>query len=189
MENFIAYISSHILLSKEDIDLLKKVVTIIELPAHKILIEAGKTENYLYFLCEGIVKGYKNKDGKIIVEHLVERLNIFTAVDSFMNQVHSQDYFETVTTSKVCRISKENFELLKQSIENWNKLIEIINHEYLNCKMERVQDFQLLTAKERYIKFIDQTPNLALHVSVENMASFLGIEPQSLSRIRKQITI
>ncbi|AFM05196.1 cAMP-binding protein [Bernardetia litoralis DSM 6794] len=189
MDDFIDYINLHILLSKKDIDLLKNVVTTIELPAHKVFIEAGTIDDHLYFLCCGIIKGYKNKDGKIVIEHLVDENNFFAAMESFMNQIPSLDSYETITNSKICKISRDNFKLLRDSITEWNNFIEIIYTQYLQCKTNRVQDFQLLTAKERYIKFVEQYPNLALNVSVENMASFLGIEPQSLSRIRKQITI
>ena len=66
--------------------------------------------------------------------------------------------------------------------------MEIVTSEHLARKLERVQDFQTLTAKERYQKFMKDSPHLALNVSIENIASFLGMEPQSLSRIRKQIT-
>ena len=51
-----------------------------------------------------------------------------------------------------------------------------------------VRKISVLMLAEQYLKFIKETPNLALNVSVENIASFLGMEPQSLSRIRKQIT-
>ena len=100
----------------------------------------------------------------------------------------SLDNFETITNCKLLKISKPGLDLLRNHSTKWNTIIESITNEHLNCKMERVRDFQTLSAKERYLKFIKETPNLALHVSIENIASFLGMEPQSLSRIRKQIT-
>ena len=51
-----------------------------------------------------------------------------------------------------------------------------------------VRKISVLMLAEQYLKFIKEAPNLALNVSIENIASFLGMEPQSLSRIRKQIT-
>jgi hypothetical protein len=122
------------------------------------------------------------------MEHLVDEQNFFSSIESFMSETPSLDYFETVTNCKILKISKPDLEILKSYSATWNTLIETITNEHLNCKMERVRDFQTLSAKERYLKFIKETPNLALHVSVENIASFLGMEPQSLSRIRKQIT-
>ena len=188
MDQLISFFEQKIQLSEKEIALLEQVFAYVEFPKKSIIIQEGKTESYLYFVVEGILKGYKNKNGKIIVEHLVGNTTFFTALDSFMNGTPSEDCFESITDCKLYRISKTNFELLKQSDTKWNQLAEAIINESLRCKMERVHDFQTLTAKERYLKFIKQTPQLALQVSVENIASFLGIEPQSLSRIRKQIT-
>lgn len=138
-------------------------------------------------MSQGIVKGYKINNGKIIVEHLIDENNFFTSIDSFTNETISMDYFETVTDCKLLKISKNDFDFLRQSGSKWVEFIEGITNGNLQCKMERLNDFQTLTAKERYLKFLKQSPNLALNVSVDNIASFLGVEPQSLSRIRKQI--
>ncbi|MBQ0787870.1 MAG: Crp/Fnr family transcriptional regulator, partial [Oceanihabitans sp.] len=86
------------------------------------------------------------------------------------------------------KVSKVDYDLLLVSTSFWSGFIKEVTNEHLSCKLERVKDFQILSAKERYLKFLNQNPKLALHVSVDNIASFLGIEPQSLSRIRKQIT-
>lgn len=188
MINLINHIKSIISLSKEEEELIKNRFTSIDVSAQTSLLEAGKTERYIYFLSRGIVRGYQNVNGKKNIEHLVDQHNFFTSIESFINEIPSTDYFETITNCTLLKISKPDLDLLKSYSSKWNSVIEAITNEHLNCKMERVRDFQLLSAKERYLKFIEQTPNLASNVSVENIASFLGMEPQSLSRIRKQIT-
>lgn len=188
MKNLIKYINSRVSLTQEESDLIEKYFIPLDLDIKTSLLEAGKTERYIYFLSSGIVRGYQNVKGKIIVEHLVDEQNFFTSIDSFMNETPSPDYFETITNCKLLKISKTDLDLLRTYSSKWNAIIENITNEHLNCKMERVRDFQTLSAKERYMKFIKETPNLALNASIENIASFLGMEPQSLSRIRKQIT-
>ena len=105
-----------------------------------------------------------------------------------MSETASSDYYETITDCKLIKISKPDFELLQEDTTFWSDFVKNVTNEHLSGKVERVKDFQVLTAKERYLKFLKQNPKLALNVSVENIASFLGMEPQSLSRIRKQIT-
>lgn len=187
MENLIKYIESRISLTQEEMDLIGKHFITVNIKAKTDLSEAGKTERYIYFLSSGIVKGYQNVNEKLIVEHLVDEHNFFTSIESFMNETPSSGYFETVTDCEILKVSKPDLDLLRDYSNKWNTIIETITNEHLNCKMERVRDFQTLSAKERYLKFIKETPNLALKVSVESIASFLGMEPQSLSRIRKQI--
>ncbi len=188
MQNLIQNIESRINLSQNDIDLIRKHFVTEDIPANTNLLKAGNIEQYVYFLDTGIVKGYQNIDGKIVIQHLVGENHFFTSLESFMTQTPSLDYYETITDCKVLKISKSDFDFLQKETKFWAILVKDITNEHLNCKLERVKDFQILTAKERYIKFLNQHPKLALNVSIDNIASFLGIEPQSLSRIRKQIT-
>jgi hypothetical protein len=105
-----------------------------------------------------------------------------------MSETASFDYYETITDCELVKISKPDFQLLQENTTFWSDFVKDVTNEHLSGKVARVKDFQVLTAKERYLKFLKQNPKLALNVSIENIASFLGIEPQSLSRIRKQIT-
>lgn len=187
MNNLINYIQSRIILTFNEIDLIKKHFVCEEIPAQTNLLKAGKVEQYIYFLDSGIVKGYQNIDGKIVVQHLVAGYNFFTSLDSFMTETPSSDYYETITDCRVVKISKPDFDILQKDTKFWAIFVKEVTNEHLSCKLERVKDFQILTAKERYLKFVNQYPKLALNVSVDNIASFLGMEPQSLSRIRKQI--
>lgn len=188
MKALIQYIQQRVSISESEIKLLHKYFISEQVAPNTILLEAGKTENYISFLNEGIVKGYQNIDGKIIVQHLVSEHDFFTSLDSFRAQVPAQDYYQTITACSLFRVSKKNFDLLQEQTNFWSALVKEVTDEHLNCKLDRVKDFQILTAKQRYEKFIAEHPKLALNVSIENMASFLGMEPQSLSRIRKQLT-
>ena len=187
MQNLITYIQSRISITEKDIALLKTHLKIEEVPAQTSLLEAGKVEHYIYFLDTGIVKGYQNIDGKIVVQHLVAEHDFFTSLDSFMTQTPALDYYETITDCRLFKISKPSFDILQHDTTFWTLFVKEVTNTHLSCKLERVKDFQILTAKERYLKFVNQYPQLALHVSIDNIASFLGMEPQSLSRIRKQI--
>ncbi|AWV97308.1 Crp/Fnr family transcriptional regulator [Arcticibacterium luteifluviistationis] len=187
MKNLLNYIESRFPITADDISLLEKCLIVENVPAHTKLLEAGNVERYLYFLNTGIVKGYQNVDGKLVIQHLVPEQDFFTALDSFMSETPSVEYYETVSDCNLIKISKPDFDLLQESSSFFSEFVNTVTNEHLSCKLERVKDFQVLTAKERYVKFMNQHPKLALNVSVENIASFLGMEPQSLSRIRKQI--
>lgn len=187
MKNLLKYIQSRVPLTQIEIDFIERHFISEEVPAQTNLLKAGKVEHYLYFLSAGIVKGYQNIDGKLVVQHLIAEQNFFTSLDSFMSGEPSVDYYETITNCHLLKISKPYFELLQTNTKFGSDFVKTVTNEHLSCKIKRVKDFQVLTAKQRYLKFIDQYPQLALNVSINDIASFLGIEPQSLSRIRKQI--
>lgn len=187
MDNLLNHIKSKVNIDQNDIDLMKSRFVAQEIPANTTILDAGKVEQYIYFLASGIVKGYQNIDGKLVVQHLVEEGDFFTSLESFMTETPSLDYYESITECEVIKISKPDFDYLQNETAFWAVFVKDVTNEHLNCKLKRVKDFQTLTAKERYLKFLNQHPKLALNVSVDNIASFLGMEPQSLSRIRKQI--
>ncbi|NQX80741.1 MAG: Crp/Fnr family transcriptional regulator [Flavobacteriaceae bacterium] len=188
MRNLINSLKSRVSLTLDEVSLIEKHFELIDIPTNTIILKSGMVEHYIHFVSSGIVKGYQNIDGKIVVQYLADDNSFFTSLDSFMTETPSLDYFETVVDCRLLRVSKPDFEILRSYNDFWSNLVEIITNEHLNQKIERVQDFQTLTAKGRYLKFIKNNPKLALNVSIENMASFLGMEPQSLSRIRKQVT-
>lgn len=187
MKNLLTYIENRFTITEEDIALLERYSITEFITANTTVLKAGQVENYVYFISSGIIKGYQNIDGKFVVQHLVDEHDFFTSLESFTNQTPSLDYYEAITDCKLIKIAKPDFELLQESTTFWSTVVNTVTNEHLNCKLERVKDFQTMTAKQRYIKFLDQHPKLALRVSVDTIASFLGMEPQSLSRIRKQI--
>ena len=189
MKKLLAYLSDRLHLSSKDKELVQKYFIQERQAANSTLLKTGQVERYVYFLEKGIIRGYQNQNGKIIVGHLVGENNFFNSLDSFTTDAPSLYCFEAITDIEYCKITKLDLELLKSYDTKWRNFIESIINEHLICKMDRVKDFQTLTAKERYLKFLKESPDLALHVSVETMASYLGIEAPSLSRIRKQIMV
>lgn len=187
MEFLLKYLQERVSLTKDDINLIRAHFVLENFPSNTYLLKEGKIERHIYFLVDGIVRGYQNIDGKIVVQHLITDNNVFTSLDSFISELPSLDYLETITDCKILKISKANFDILHTKTDFFKILVKDITADHLKCKLERVKDFQTLTAKASYLKFISDSPKLASQVSVENIASFLGIEPQSLSRIRKQI--
>jgi len=189
MKKLLTYLSDRLHLSSKDKELVHKYFIHEQQASNTTLLKTGQVERYVYFLEKGVIRGYQNQNGKIVVGHLVGANNFFNSLDSFITDAPSLYCFEAVTDIEYSKITKLDLELLKSYDTKWATFIERIINEHLSCKMDRVKDFQTLTAKERYLKFLKETPDLASQVSVENMASYLGIEAPSLSRIRKQIMI
>ncbi len=189
MNQLVSFINQSLDIRGSEKDLLEQLFEEIQLQAKTTFITEGRVEPFLYFIAEGIVRGYKNENGNIVVEHLAGQNSFVTSFDSFFSRRPGIDNFESLTDCIVYRTSFEGYTKLKGLGEKWRDFIESINHENMQCKLGRINDFQTLTAKQRYLKFLETNPELALNVSVENIASFLGMQPQSLSRIRSQIAM
>ncbi|MEM7654738.1 MAG: Crp/Fnr family transcriptional regulator [Bacteroidota bacterium] len=181
------YINDRIRFREEDFQLLMEIATPVAFVPKNLLIQAGRKVQYLYFLEEGLVKGYRNQEGKIVIEHLMQGGGFLTSMESFFQASASPESFEAITACRALQLTREAVEQLRSASEKWNELVEMVMSESLQCKMDRLKDFQTLTAKERYVKFLEQQPGVALGVSVGDLASYLGIAPPSLSRIRRQV--
>lgn len=188
MKSLFNFINSKVRLTQEEEQLISTYFVTIKIDAQTILLKESQIASHIYFLESGVAKGYENIDGKNVIQQLVAENTFFTVLESFMHQKPSTEYLETITDCTVTAINKKDFDFLLAKIPNFGTLVQEVTNLHLTCKMERVKDFQALTAKQRYEKFLKQYPTLALQVSIENIASFLGMEPQSLSRIRKQLT-
>jgi len=187
MKALISLIQSKIKLEASDIKQLHTLFQGENQRAKTFLLKADTPVHFIYFLVEGIVKGYRYEVDKAVIEHLVEAGNFFTALDSFMQNVPSLEYFETVTDCRLLKVSKSQFSELLNQDKKWEHFFNEITQESLVCKMNRLKDFQTLTAKQRYQKLLTNQPQLALEVSVADLSSYLGIAAPSLSRIRGEL--
>lgn len=178
---------SKIPLKEQDASILNSYLRYEELEAGKIIVRLGSFHKYMYFLIDGIVKGYQTIEGKDVVQQLISANQFFASIDSFFHEKPSDLFFESITPVELFKLSKSDFDTLKTQTTFMDELVRNVMKEHLSCKEERARDFQVLSAKERYKKLLDDSPHLVQQVPVETIASYLGIEPQSLSRIRGQI--
>ena len=113
MKNLLNQIELRVPLTREEIKLVEEQFLTEELEPNTKVLEAGNRERYMYFLSSGIMRGFRNIDGKLVVEHLIDEQNFFTSIDSFTHETPSDENFETVTPCKLLKISKSNLDYLK----------------------------------------------------------------------------
>lgn len=187
MNSLLNYLNQIKQLNSNEINLVNDLFTLESIKRGNLITRVNAIPNYVYFLKTGVVKGFQIDDDKYIVNHLIEPLNFFVDFENFKNRKPAMDIFEAITDCTLLKLSKSNFDRLLNETTFFKSLISIITNNALICKMERLQNFQKLTAKERYLKLLKENPNLINNVSINDLSSYLGITPPSLSRIRKQI--
>ncbi len=187
MENLINYLNNIEILNHKEVFTFKESFELKFIKKGTAITKANSTANYIHFLDSGIVKGYSINSNNYTVNHLIESLNFFVDFESFKNRTIATDIFEAITDCTLYKLSLQNFQTLYNSTNSFEKIINTITNNALQCKMERIKDFQTLTAKDRYLKVLKTSPNIINSVSVNDLSSYLGITPPSLSRIRKEV--
>lgn len=181
-------VSCYIELDADDIELIKSVFQYELIPKDVPIIETGKIADKSYFIISGYLKYYKLLDtGEELIIHLYAPYNYATSLNSFFLQKKSKEVLEAITECELFSISKSDLEKLYSSGEKWQIFGRKLMESFLIEKEERIIEQISLTAQERYMKLLNSQPEIIQNVPVKQIASFIGIKPESLSRIRKQI--
>lgn len=155
-------------------------------PAHEILTRYDQTEHNAYFLLEGIVKiSMMRQDGQERILEFFFPGSFFSSYTSFLTQKPSDAQVETITECEVEIIKHSDITKAYAHSLLANKLGRMAAEHYYVMKTKREKDFLVKSASERYWELVDARPEIAQLISVSQIARYLGIEPESLSRIRK----
>lgn len=162
----------------------QNIMTFEKFPKHLIIHEAGKICNKIYMITSGIARVFYYKKDKDVTCHFAAEQESITAVDSYIQRKKSKYSIEALEDLEVMVIRYDAMENLFQrhpTYEYFGRLF--LQHAYIDL-VERLEDLQLHTAHERYENLIAKNPSLFQRVASKHISSFLGMTPETLSRIR-----
>ncbi|HMI67797.1 MAG TPA: Crp/Fnr family transcriptional regulator [Cyclobacteriaceae bacterium] len=173
-------------LSKNFKRALERELLPLSLPKHHMLLEVPDISRYAYFLSSGFAMAFAFVHGKKVTEAFWTPGQILVASSSFFEQVPSAEYIQLMDKSELLCISYDSVQKLFSLYPEATHLYRIImNRQYGQSRM-RVQDFRRLSAQERLEKLISIIPDIEQTIPQESIASYLGITPQSLSRLKRK---
>jgi len=157
-----------------------------EIPTKTVLLREGEISNNIYLIKKGCLREWFNKEGKDITFQFFFEGQPVASIDSFMNQKPSLFTIESIEPTTILLIGKADFEKLliayPQFKEGFHDFIFQRFRIYGQLFLSRIKD----TPQERYNDLIKNHPEIIKRVPQHYIASFLGITPISLSRIRNR---
>lgn len=187
-EELIKEISSRDKIQAEDIELCKKLFQPVLIPRNRILEEAGKVPQHLYYIVSGFMRlFYYNDNGDEVTTHINCPHGFFTAFAEYTNQTKASANVEAVTDCQLLRITRSDYDLLMNESSFWKDYGMYILQESIIYNEERSKELATLTAEQRYLKLLKTQPQIIQNVPLQYIASFLGIKAESLSRIRRNL--
>lgn len=173
-------------LTKDERSSIEKYFTIKSLLKGELWIKAGQYCNHIAFITKGILRiFYNDQDGNEISCFFMSENNFISSYTSFLTLAPTKENIEAVEDVELLVISRENLEKLSKEVpkvEIWRRVIA----ENLFILLERrISMLQSKTAQERYENMIKENGDILLKVPLQYTASFLGVTPQHLSRLRK----
>ncbi|MDO6473296.1 Crp/Fnr family transcriptional regulator [Maribacter sp. 1_MG-2023] len=144
--------------------------------------------NFIAFIKTGSIRSYHIDDNLIETNLLLKSNNEFiTDYESFISLEPSALCIQSIDKGEMILLDRNGLYSLYETSFYWNKFGRIMSEQiFLNSK-RRTEQMLFLSPKERYLLLLKNEPNFFQKYALKHIASYLGITPQSLSRIRNQI--
>ncbi|KAB2918206.1 MAG: Crp/Fnr family transcriptional regulator [Bacteroidetes bacterium] len=184
-----AGLSRHIQLTDEEKELLWQAVTLRKYRKRQYVLQAGDVCRYENFVVSGCLRAYYIDDAG--TEHII----MFAVEDwwtsdllSFLTQTPSKLNIDALEDSEVLQIEHSALEALYLKIPKLERFFRIMMQNAYIAQQQRILFNISKTAKERYLYFIEKYPKLEQRLPQHQIAAYLGITPEFLSQIRKQLS-
>jgi CRP-like cAMP-binding protein len=159
-----------------------------EFKAKEYFLKAGKVSDKIAVVETGLLRTFFfNEDGvEITTQFFVPGTLVISSV-SFNQQIPAKESIITIEPSRLIVFTYKNMQELIKAVPVWQQ-IPLAASEFKNRQKEkRIIELQTLSAKERYVKFLEKYPQVCRSATVGQIASYLGIDIATLSRIRSKI--
>lgn len=187
-EPLINYFSNILPLDKEEIAAIKKVFKVRRIKRRQFILHEGDVCNINTFVVEGCFRMYfvdeKGKEHNI--QFAVENWWIGD-IGSFHSEEPSKLYIEAIENSIVLQIKKQDQLDLFVNHPKFNRIFRVFTENALVSYQRRVLQNISSTAEERYLDFVKRYPYFFNRISNVQIASFLGITPEFLSKLRRRL--
>lgn len=172
-------------LSEAEKALFGELVESVEYSKKTRVLKVGQVCRYEYFVLKGCLRSY------YLDENLVEHTTMFAPegwwtgnLKSFVREVPSEFFLESLEPVTLIRFSKTTLEALYQQIPKFERYFRILLQNRLLATQDRIHGHLSAPAADRYQAFIKTYPNLTQRIPLKYIASYLGITPTYLSRLR-----
>jgi CRP-like cAMP-binding protein len=188
LEIFRNYINnSKTSITDAEFEVIKSLCIVKKLRKKQYLLQEGDTWKYHAFICKGCLRAYRIDDKG--VEHTTKFAieNHWTGDRAALLSGEPASYnIDAIEDSVLLLITTENFTTICREIPAFNEMINGILNRSFVANENRIHAAISYSAEENYQKFLQNSPDIANRVPQHMIASYLGISPETLSRIRNQ---
>jgi CRP-like cAMP-binding protein len=186
-EQIIKQISQIINLDNDEADYIKDKLEVKKLKKKELLLQEGAICKYVYFVNSGCLRYFYLVDGIENTGQFFFENIWYTDYESFLLSKPSRQNIQALEDSEILCLSKPDLSDLYTAIPKFEKFGRIMaENAFLSVKSKN-ETLLNQSAEERYLKLIKERPKVVERIPQHYIASYLGIKPPSLSRIRKSL--
>jgi CRP-like cAMP-binding protein len=167
---------------------LESGLTVRELKAKHFFIHANTIQKEIGYIYSGLIRAfYIDQNGNEISVNFFRENRYATHYPAFITQTSSKYYFQCIEPTTIVTVSYKHIQEGYEQFPIFERYGRLVAEEVLKMQQKRIESFLFEKAETRYLEFVQENPDLFNRVSLSHLASFLGIERQSLTRIRKKL--
>jgi CRP/FNR family transcriptional regulator, anaerobic regulatory protein len=153
----------------------------------EIFFEPENVFDKMYFVIEGFCRSFRLVEGDDITYAFFEKDEFCVDFYSYLTGTQSDFFYEALTKTVVYEFEKTDFDNFYQTIPQMNKLGRLMAEKAYRSVAERLRENQVDDLETRYSNLLKKNPALFQNIQQKHIATYLGVKPESLSRIKSQI--
>jgi len=175
-------------LNLEIIQYLLKQSTLKEVKKKEIYIEAGTLDKNICIILKGMIRVYYVVNGEEKNIFFISENSTFACYESIILDRPTNQYVDAIEDTLFLQIPHQAISKLEQSNINMSNTVNIWLKAELVQLINRIERQVLWNVEQHYLYLLEENPELLARIPQKHLASYLGITPESLSRIRARIT-
>ncbi|MCI0751390.1 MAG: Crp/Fnr family transcriptional regulator [Flammeovirgaceae bacterium] len=180
-------ISKHIILDEREAAIVQSLFKPRVLRKRQYLLQAGDISRFENFVTKGLLRAYTvDRDGDEHIAMFAMEGWWISDMFSFLTETPATQHIDALEDSEVLHIEKPDLEKLYREVPKFDRFFRILLQNAFVANQQRVIASISETAEEQYLNFIRKYPTLEQRIPHHQIASYLGITPETISRIRKQ---
>lgn len=175
-------------MSPEALDFMELGLRVSTLDAKQFYIQANTIQQDIGFVYRGLLRSfYVDSTGKEITVNFVRENRYATHYSAFITRTPARYYFQCIEPSVMVNLSYHHIQEGYDRFPDIERYGRLIAEAVLQFQQKRIEGFLFDPAEKRYLDFIKDNPDLFNRVSLSHLSSYLGIERQTLTRIRQKL--
>jgi CRP-like cAMP-binding protein len=183
-DKFIAFIHYFVQPSAAQLEELLAHVTVQHHPKNQLLLQAGQVADHIFFVNQGILRHFfvdGKHDGTVWFSF---ENDLVTDVGSFITRRPSEHSILTITEAEILTLKHADLQQLYARHQVWERFGRLTAEQYLIGQIERAYSLLHKSATEKYEELLARHPKIVQHVPLHQIASYIGVSFETLSRIR-----
>ncbi len=175
-------------LSDEEKEALSAILIMRKVHKNEMVVRDGQICLYMVYVCKGLLRQYYYKGGREITEHFTCEGNIAYCIESIFKNKPSHLMMQALEPCELCMIPYAGLVELSLRYKGIAEWLRHFLENNLILHQVKADSWRFESARERYERFLREFPTIANRASVNDMASYLLMTPESLSRVRTSVS-